>query len=87
MSPRSRALAEDAIDVIEVDIAQLDPVPDWRASKTDQTVLFEEIKTNLACHYTTGIGDADSAIAGADYVRRESFRAHRHTAVPMETPV
>jgi carbon-monoxide dehydrogenase large subunit len=30
-------------------------------------------------------GDVDTAFANAPYTRREHFRVHRHTAVPMET--
>ena len=48
-------------------------------------MLFEENGTNVATRYTVGFGDTDDAFAGADYTRREFFRAHRHTAVPMET--
>jgi carbon-monoxide dehydrogenase large subunit len=81
----SRALAEDALEHIDVDIEALDPVADWHVSATDKTVLFEQNNTNVATRYTVGFGDADEAFKSADYVRRESFRAHRHTAAPMET--
>jgi carbon-monoxide dehydrogenase large subunit len=81
----SRALAEDALEHIDVDIEALDPVADWHVSATDKTVLFEQNNTNVATRYTVGFGDADEAFKSADYIRRESFRAHRHTAAPMET--
>lgn len=81
----SRALAEDALEVIELDIEPLDAVADWHVAETDASLLFEDNGTNVAVRYTRGIGDAAAAFAGADYVRRETFRAHRHTAVPMET--
>jgi aerobic carbon-monoxide dehydrogenase large subunit len=81
----SRALAEDALEHIELEIEALDPVADWHVSATDLTVLFEQNGTNVATRYTVGIGDADEAFGSAEYVRRESFRAHRHTAAPMET--
>ncbi|MGB6759906.1 MAG: molybdopterin cofactor-binding domain-containing protein [Xanthobacteraceae bacterium] len=32
-----------------------------------------------------GIGNADEVFRSAKYVRKETFRAHRHTAAPMET--
>ena len=66
-------------------IEPLSPLPDWRTAETDATLLFEENGTNVATRYTVGFGDTDAAFAGADYTRREFFRAHRHTAVPMET--
>ena len=81
----SRARAEDALEHIAVEIEPLPAVPDWRASAKDGVLLFEANETNLATHYTSGLGDADAAFPQADYVRRESFRAHRHTASPMET--
>jgi aerobic carbon-monoxide dehydrogenase large subunit len=81
----SRALAEDAAAKIAVTIEPLAPLPDWRTAETDATLLFEENGTNVATRYTVGFGDTDAAFAGADYTRREFFRAHRHTAVPMET--
>lgn len=81
----SRALAEDALEHIELDIEALDPVTDWRVSATDRTVLFEQNGTNVATRYTAAIGDADEAFRSAKYVRKEAFRAHRHTAAPMET--
>ena len=81
----SRALAEDAAAKIAVTIEPLSPLPDWRTAETDATLLFEENGTNVATRYTVGFGDTDDAFAGADYTRREFFRAHRHTAVPMET--
>ena len=81
----SRALAEDAAAKIAVTIEPLAPLPDWRTAETDSTLLFEENGTNVATRYTVGFGDTDAAFTGADYTRREFFRAHRHTAVPMET--
>ncbi|HEY2757782.1 MAG TPA: molybdopterin cofactor-binding domain-containing protein, partial [Pseudolabrys sp.] len=81
----SRAIAEDALEAISVEIEALDPVADWRASEADRCLLFEENATNVATRYSAQIGDADAAFATADYVRGETFRAHRHTANPMET--
>jgi aerobic carbon-monoxide dehydrogenase large subunit len=81
----TRAIAEDALDAIVVDIETLDPIADWRASAADKCLLFEATGSNVATRYTVGLGDADAAFDTADYVRRESFRAHRHTANPLET--
>ena len=41
--------------------------------------------TNLAGVLTGLRGDTDAAFKNAAYIRRERFRMHRHTAVPMET--
>lgn len=81
----SRALAEDALELIELGIEPLDAIADWKTAEQDRSLLFEENGTNVAVRYTVNLGDADEAFKGADYVRRETFRAHRHTAAPMET--
>ena len=81
----SRALAEDALERMVVEIEPLEAVSDWRTSQKDQALLFEVNGSNLAASYSRALGDVDQAFAAADYVRKESFRAHRHTAVPMET--
>ncbi|MET0868083.1 MAG: xanthine dehydrogenase family protein molybdopterin-binding subunit, partial [Pseudorhodoplanes sp.] len=81
----SRALAEDALEQIVVDIEPLGPIADWRSSETEKSLLFEQNGTNVAVRYKRSLGDVEAAFAGAEYVRRESFRAHRHTAAPMET--
>jgi carbon-monoxide dehydrogenase large subunit len=81
----SRAIAEDAAGKINAAIEPLAPLADWRAAEADAALLFEENGTNVAARYTVGFGDTDAAFAGADYTRREFFRAHRHTGVPMET--
>ncbi len=81
----SRAIAEDALELITLDLAPLAAVPDRHASEADATLLFAEHGTNVAVRYTAGFGDIDQAFATAEYRRKESFRAHRHTAAPMET--
>ena len=81
----SRALAEDAMELVEIDIEELAPVADRFTSAANSHLLFEDNGTNVAAHYAVSVGDAVTAFASADYVRRESFRSQRHTALPMET--
>ena len=78
----SLALAEDALDVIEVDIEALPAVANRRASGNDDVLLFEEHGTNRAITYTARKGDA--AAVKAPYVRRETFSVQRHSAVCLE---
>jgi aerobic carbon-monoxide dehydrogenase large subunit len=80
----SPALAEDALEAIEVDIELLPAVADRRASAKDQSILFEQKSTNLALKFRAVLGDAAAAFKDAPYVRRESFRVQRHMALPME---
>lgn len=81
----SRAIAEDALDALQLTIEALDVVPDWVRAQADTALLFESNGTNVAARYTANIGDADAQFRSADYSRKENFRAHRHTALPMET--
>jgi aerobic carbon-monoxide dehydrogenase large subunit len=80
----SAALAEDALEAIVVDIEPLAAVADADSARRDDVLLFEQVGSNLAGTMTAIKGDADAAISDAPYVRRESFRVQRHSAVPME---
>jgi aerobic carbon-monoxide dehydrogenase large subunit len=81
----SAALAEDALQLVTIDIDPLAPVVDWRSSEQGRTLLFDKTDSNVAALFTATRGDADAAFASADYVRQEQFAVQRHTALPMET--
>ena len=81
----SRYLAEDALDVIEVDYEPLPAVASVAEALTDAVVVHPANGTNLAGSAEINVGDVDAAFAGADYVRKEEFHTNRHTANPMET--
>ncbi len=78
------AIAEDALELIDLEIDALPPVADHLAAARDETLLFEAAGTNRATVFSARMGDADAAFAGADYTRRERFSVQRHTALPME---
>ena len=76
------AIAEDALDHIDVDI---DPLPVIAGrNQAGAALLFEEHGSNTAITWTASRGDADAAFARADYVRRERFKVQRHAAMFME---
>jgi len=81
----TQAMAEDALESIDVDIEPLRPVADRATARTNASLLFESQKTNLALELFAERGDCDAAFANAPYTRKETLRVHRHTAVPMET--
>jgi carbon-monoxide dehydrogenase large subunit len=81
----SAANAEDALELIQLDIETLPAVTVWDKALNGPVRLFEAIGTNLACVLRGEKGDADGAFATADYTRREHFRVQRHTAMPMES--
>lgn len=80
----SRAIAEDALDLVEINIDGLSPV-DGNNVDADASFLFEETGTNVALRFNARSGDPDAAFSNAEYTRKETFRSHRHTAAPMET--
>ncbi len=60
-------------------------MPDRHAAASDQSLLFEASGSNRAVRYSVAFGDADAAFAKAEYTRKESFRCHRLTGLPLET--
>ena len=81
----SRYIAEDALDLIEVDYEPLPAVTGINDALTDSVLVHPANGTNLAGSAEINVGDVDTAFSGADYVRSEEFRTNRHTANPMET--
>jgi carbon-monoxide dehydrogenase large subunit len=85
----SATIAEDALDLIAVEIDALAPCVDTRTAAANRSLLFEETGTNLAVTYAAVLGEADAAFAAAtadEYlVCRERFATQRHTATTMET--
>jgi carbon-monoxide dehydrogenase large subunit len=80
---RSRYLAEDALDLMEVDYQPLDAVTDARrAVEPGAPVLHAPIGCNVADRLETNRGDARAALAAAPHRVRERFAVQRHTACP-----
>jgi carbon-monoxide dehydrogenase large subunit len=83
------AIAEDALDLIVVEIETLPPCVDTGTALGSQSLLFEETGSNLALTYKAVLGDAASAFASATtdefYIHRERLDTQRHTATTMET--
>ena len=78
-------LAEDALELINVEIDTLPAVVGWETASAPSALLFDEHGTNVSARYTVTEGDAAKAFAQAAYTRRELLYCHRHTALPMET--
>ena len=79
------AHAEDALEAIVVDIEALPVVANCDGAMQTDTRLFDDRNTNCALTLSAIRGDADRVFADAPYTRREIFKVHRHTAIPMET--
>src|SRR5256712_6636424 len=81
----SRARAEEAVDVIEVEWEPLPPVADMvEAGEAGSPLIHPEWGTNVAVSFTHAIGDPDAAFAGADVVVSETFRIQRYVGMPIE---
>ncbi len=83
--PTAPRIAEDALGAIEVDIEPLPAVADRAAAAQDASAAVRgRPAPTVAVTFHAVRGDAAAAFANAPYVRRESFRTQRHTALPME---
>ncbi len=81
-----RYVAEDALDVIEVEYDPLPAVVDpEQATATDAPLLHEEIGSNVACHRSLIYGDPDRAFAEADVVIKARFKFPKFSSTPIET--
>jgi len=82
----SRAIAEDAAELVEAEYEELEPVVDPEAALLPGApILHEEHGSNLAQHTSQTMGDVDGAFARAEHVSGYCFRWHRHSGVPLET--
>ena len=82
---KSRALAEDASELAEVDYEPLPAVASMEsAMASGATVLHDTVPDNVAVRWTQGIGDVAKAFDGAAHVIGDTFRMQRYTGVPIE---
>ena len=81
----TRAAAEDALELIEVDYEPLPAVGSPAAAMADGAALiYEELGSNIAWQGHVSYGDVDAAFAGADRVVRENLKIHRYSSTPLE---
>jgi carbon-monoxide dehydrogenase large subunit len=82
----SRAVAEDALELVEVDYDPLPHVTDLaEAVAPGAPVLHPEIlPTNVVAVNPQGAGDPDGRLAEADVVVSDRFTINRVTGLPME---
>ena len=81
----SAAIAEDAAGMVTVDIDTLPAIINRAGLEAGAALLFEECGSNRAASLSAVRGDIEQAFKEADYTRRETFRVHRHAAIPLET--
>jgi carbon-monoxide dehydrogenase large subunit len=82
----SRYQAEDALEVVDFEIDQLEAVVDARrAIEKGAPILHPAVPDNIAGHFVEKTGDVERALAEADVVLEEEFYIQRHSGVPLET--
>jgi carbon-monoxide dehydrogenase large subunit len=81
----SRYQAEDAAELVTVDLEPLPAVANPEAALSDESaVLHEQYGTNLIGRFAIEKGDIEAALTAAPHRLRRRFYHHRYAAMPME---
>ena len=81
----SRAAAEDAAELIEIDYDPLRAVTDAEAAlSSDAPLLHGDVPENNSGHIEFEVGDIAATFAESAHVFSSRFYAGRHAAVPLE---
>jgi aerobic carbon-monoxide dehydrogenase large subunit len=82
---RTRALAEDAIELVVVEYEELPAVTDAEMALDSKTpVIHPDLGDNLAFERVVDAGDVDKGFKEADLVVESTFLFNRHTGVTVE---
>jgi carbon-monoxide dehydrogenase large subunit len=83
---QSRALAEDAVDLVEVDVEPLAPLADYTTALDSPELVHPHLASNRAGGMPLPIDDELRTILdAAPHVATDTFVQNRYLAVPMET--
>ncbi len=86
VAAENRYIAEDALDLIEVEWELLPTVSDpVAAMEPDAPLVHENLPSNVVYDHTFVFGDVDADFARADHIIKRRLRWPRATAAPMET--
>jgi len=88
VAARDRYIAEDALELIQVDYEPLEPVVDAvKAARGEGPVVLEGKENNIAYARKFSYGDTQGAFTEADCIVKEKFRWHRSSGNSIETCV
>ncbi|TMJ35993.1 MAG: xanthine dehydrogenase family protein molybdopterin-binding subunit, partial [Alphaproteobacteria bacterium] len=81
----SRYAAEDAAQLVGLDLDPLPPVVDPEAAlRPGAPIVHDKFHTNLIGAFTIGKGDIDTALARSPHKLKRRLHHHRYAAAPME---
>jgi carbon-monoxide dehydrogenase large subunit len=80
----SRAIAEDAAEVVDVDYEPLPVVITPEVAARAEHLVHDDVPGNVAADMTQEVGHVDAALAAAPHRKRLHFRYERGAAAPME---
>jgi len=81
----TRAQAEDAAELVEVDWSPLDAVTDLEEAAKDGVVIHEDLGTNVVVHWSHGGGGDQTIFDTADVVVKERYHGPRLIPNAIET--
>ncbi|MEX0743012.1 MAG: xanthine dehydrogenase family protein molybdopterin-binding subunit, partial [Actinomycetota bacterium] len=81
----TRAQAEDAAELVEVDWTPLDAVTDLEEAAKDGVVIHEDLGTNVVVHWSHGGGGDQTIFDSADVVVKERYIGPRLIPNAIET--
>jgi CO/xanthine dehydrogenase Mo-binding subunit len=82
---RDRYVAEDALELIDVEYEAFGAVTDARQSmQPGAPELHATTPGNIAAQFKVDVGDVDAGFAVSDLIFEEEFSTQRHAAVPLE---
>ena len=81
----SRAIAEDAAELVEIDWEELVAVCDLeKAAEQNSPLVHSELETNVAWSIDIDAGNVDEALKNSDVVIEKTFEVGRQTGVTLE---
>ncbi|MFB6073011.1 MAG: xanthine dehydrogenase family protein molybdopterin-binding subunit [Halobacterium sp.] len=80
-----RYVAEDLVDLVDIEYEQLDPVVDALDAREDETVIHEDVGTNVPDAETMEFGEVEDTFESADNVVEREYSWGRISGVPLET--
>jgi 2-furoyl-CoA dehydrogenase large subunit len=85
VAANTRARAEDALELIEVDYEALPAVASTKAAAAASApLIYEELGSNVGWQGHVAYGDVDAAFQRADRIVRENLQIHRYSSTPLE---